>query len=479
MQPPQTIKDGANTSLPPTTDTTLLLTSTAPTEKDLVKHLEDGKVVILSEQPKTTVDTPSEKVSASLANTTEPLKKRSLPDHVKNHFEANSREFVSFARKNEKKTDLEANEDDVEKNEDEKGGDVKKEMKIEDPGSALLWDKALLEEEYPDGRVPVEVHNSFVSIPKKEDEHPSVAVFPTRVIADTPHKKEQESPVPTTQPAISVSLPQTHAETKKDSEKDVISHSIPKKPDQKAENILPTQIADSSPTPLSVLPRVEPKNIERASFLAVPKKPTQDIEQTRPTHVLPPLSENKQEEETATPVVPRIIKPHQIHLPRYGVLETNEVEPEKTAAHHFEFEIPKKNPSFTTTTGVKTTPVVPQQKDILRSPKETEMGDILKTKIIEGQMRSVFENAPTGVQTTMEKMPAKDLLSPGGSFYDPGDVWKTRLREYIVKLKWQAKTVFNNVDSTDPKEEETVLEYIKRIYPAVVRAEINENPGGS
>jgi hypothetical protein len=89
-------------------------------------------------------------------------------------------------------------------------------------------------------------------------------------------------------------------------------------------------------------------------------------------------------------------------------------------------------------------------------------------------MKSVFENAPDGVKTLMEKMPAKSIFLPNSFSDEQNNVWKNRLRDYIVKIRWESKAVLGNTSVTDPKEDETVLDYIRRIYPSVVRAEINE-----
>jgi hypothetical protein len=111
------------------------------------------------------------------------------------------------------------------------------------------------------------------------------------------------------------------------------------------------------------------------------------------------------------------------------------------------------------------------------APQGQEMGELLQKKIIDGQLRSVFENAPADVRQSLEKMLARDILSEKDILADdqnPNNVWKKRLLEYIIKLKWQGKTVFKNAVDTDPREGETALAFIQRIYPSIIKVGMKE-----
>ncbi len=101
------------------------------------------------------------------------------------------------------------------------------------------------------------------------------------------------------------------------------------------------------------------------------------------------------------------------------------------------------------------------------------MSGKLVEKIIEGQMRNVFENAPPLIQKSFEKMAVRDILqaaAPGGNIEN--DVWRKRVREYIEKLRVQARSAFPGANTTDPREGELFLDYIGRIYPIILKTEL-------
>jgi len=398
------------------TDSVPASINTIPETKTLVKNLEAGKVVVIDEKPKTTIDTSTlnketKKTGVTFPqkeNDLSPLKRKELSESAKEHFEANSAAFVAFAKQKE-------------------GGDnfEKNEKKSLVPATDL-WERALLLEEYPEGRKPIEIEpkieQSFPSVPKKSENFKG-DILPTRIISET----EKSHKTPKTEAPVSIDTKQLVPIRNIQ-----LARYIPKKPATPTKEVT---IASSLPTP--------PKKTDVPTSF-VPKKPV-DIKQ--------------------------------------NIVEKN------TKNHNFDFEIPKKQVSTiqplnedTKTEATKNHEDKKGDEAIgktyegqeLRSPNETEMSDILKEKIIEGQLKGLFENAPEGLKTTMEKMPALTVLSAENNPEDPNETWKTRLREYIIKLKWQGKTVFENTGVTDPKEDEMVIDYIKRIYPAIVRAEIKE-----
>lgn len=383
--------DSKNSLTPAKEDATLLLTTVTPKPAELLQYLEKNKVLIVDETPKTTVDsnfirTTTESIEQQ---TNDQIKKRGLPDNVREHFEENSRAFIDFAQKTEKNAN----------------------KKINEEQETNLWDNAIFFQEYPNGRKPLEIKNELSSlpfaIPKKQNSEGS-SLFPTRIGTDTQKEKEQQTEkIVPFHPIITVL--KNSEDMSKDAKNHEYSFSIPKKSETTSGAILPTQIAtdvvekNSSPK--------EAKNVVNNSVnFFVPTKPKETIRE-------------------------------QIHLPRYEA---------------------KKN-------------VTPQNIDTQKHPEGAEMSDDLKTKIIEGQLKNIFENAPEGTRATLEGMPAKMVFSTNTSAVDENEVWKIQLRDYVIKLKWQGKTVLDDTNTTNPKDNETVLDYIKRIYPAIVRAEVMEN----
>lgn len=103
------------------------------------------------------------------------------------------------------------------------------------------------------------------------------------------------------------------------------------------------------------------------------------------------------------------------------------------------------------------------------------MSETLVEKIIEGQMRGVFENAPPLLQKELEKATMREIMDPinenqTGSIEN--EVWKKRLREYLTKLHEQAVSVFLDTNTANPSDGELVLDYVKRIYPILLKAQI-------
>lgn len=135
-------------------------------------------------------------------------------------------------------------------------------------------------------------------------------------------------------------------------------------------------------------------------------------------------------------------------------------------------------PKNTLTAPLGNVPLKPKQagqlpaNNVLTPPS---MSDKLTEKIIEGQMRSVFENAPPLIQKSFEKMTVKDILEntlSGGNIEN--DVWRKRIREYIEKLRIQARPVFPDANAAEPRDGELLLEYIGRIYPSILKAELQQ-----
>lgn len=150
--------------------------------------------------------------------------------------------------------------------------------------------------------------------------------------------------------------------------------------------------------------------------------------------------------------------------------------------------IPQKPKSSdpTPTAGVSSTTALQiPKKPMVQSPKVSSepspnISDKLVEKIIEGQMRSVFENAPPLIQKSFEKMTIKEIetgSAPAGNIEN--DVWKKRVREYVKKLRVQAHSAFPGSSTMDPLEDELFLNYIGRIYPSILKAELAQQEKSS
>lgn len=109
------------------------------------------------------------------------------------------------------------------------------------------------------------------------------------------------------------------------------------------------------------------------------------------------------------------------------------------------------------------------------------MSETLVGKIIEGQMRGVFENAPPLLQKELEKTAISEILTAidenTSAHNIENEVWKKRLREYLTKLHEQAVSVFSDISGevgappAHPLEGEQVLDYVKRVYPVILKAQ--------
>jgi hypothetical protein len=272
--------DSKNDRPPVQGGTSFLLTNQMPKPEELLQHLEKNKVLIVDEAPKTIVDsTLIQATTDSIERqTNEQLKKRGLPEHVKKQLEESSQAFGNYAKETEKNANNKIN---MEKEEE-------------------LWNRAIFQEEYPDGRKPLEVkyQNPITpfSVPKKQNSEES-PLFPTRITAYT-EKEAQKGKVIPVHPIITVLKPQEYPS--KDLTNNKLSFSIPKKQESMTGNILPTQIAteviEKNPTPTVA------KNIiaEPVSFI-VPKKPMETASQ-------------------------------QIHLPRYEAKKNTETSEKNSAA---------------------------------------------------------------------------------------------------------------------------------------------------
>ncbi|MCK9351328.1 MAG: hypothetical protein WCT49_00250 [Candidatus Paceibacterota bacterium] len=384
-----------------------------PKPNEFIKNLSDGKVSIISDMQ----EVPGEARP----------RKKTLPDHVKAHFEENANAFVSYALK-------------VESDESK--------TKINEEQENEMWTRAIFFGEFPDGRTPLEIKDTELTIPKKQ-ESAAEAVLPTRINDEISSEQKQETKSAIPEHPISAIPEKPHEETE--------TLPVPKKPEPTTTPIFPRQIPSEPAEHISIPPPEEPKDISPSLFIPVPKKPDHQNNADISTQTIPDTPKVLAAEIPKPPVQdPTLIKPERIRLPRY------ESKNKKT-------ETP--------------VPVDPIPDEPIRSPfphpvaplKENEMGDILKSKIIEGQMHEVFENASNRTKMTLEKMPAKTLLLSVVSINDPDKLWKDRLQAYIIKLKWQAKTALGSSSVTDPEDYESVLDYIKRIYPAIIRAGVNEN----
>ena len=91
-------------------------------------------------------------------------------------------------------------------------------------------------------------------------------------------------------------------------------------------------------------------------------------------------------------------------------------------------------------------------------------------------MRKVFENAPPLLQKKLEKTVVQDILFDFNEKTTEGsienEVWKKRLREYLVKLSQQTMPTFSDANTMNPTEGELVLDYVKRVYPVLQKAQI-------
>lgn len=125
-------------------------------------------------------------------------------------------------------------------------------------------------------------------------------------------------------------------------------------------------------------------------------------------------------------------------------------------------------------------PVVPQ-KTVSQGPERPSapppnMSETLVEKIIEGQMRGVFDNAPPLLQKELEKAIVKEIIAPTNEKAPrdniENEVWKKRLREYLTKLHEQAVSVFPDTNMANPTEGEFVLDYVKRVYPILLKAQV-------
>ncbi|MCX6738674.1 MAG: hypothetical protein NT098_01315 [Candidatus Parcubacteria bacterium] len=185
--------------------------------------------------------------------------------------------------------------------------------------------------------------------------------------------------------------------------------------------------------------------ISEKDTVTIPKKPiTMEIESIFPNQV---LTEGSIESIKSTDA-PIEIHPKTIVLPRF---------------------IPKKQtPSPETSIQKQTTPV----------SQNSTMEETFQKKIIEGQMRGIFENAPTGTRETMEKLLATDVLSEeenSGDTQNANNIWKRRLREYITKIKRQRKIATKNLsEEIKPIENETISSFIQRIYPPIGKNEVKK-----
>lgn len=230
----------------------------------------------------------------------------------------------------------------------------------------------------------------------------------------------------------------------------VVPTIIPKKSDvQTVGTAFPSRVMDEeivSPVFHAEVPKTPPSVPVKPKMPVIPKKPP--IETVVKTNIV-----------SRSAVVP--MKPKQ---------------PTTENAHP-----PTPAPIETKISQVPTKPVVPQvpKKQETKNPLSLSpnMSETLVEKIIEGQMRGVFENAPPLLQKELEKTTVSEIMAaddqkPRGSIEN--EVWKKRLREYITKLHNQAQSVFSDANMVNPVEGELVLDYVKRIYPVLLKAQVTK-----
>lgn len=279
------------------------------------------------------------------------------------------------------------------------------------------WDKALLLGEYPpavlERQKPKRV--SFVLppslVPQKSSLQESGTAFSSRVMDE-----EVASPVP---PQIN---PQTVTTPRIQIKPVSAAPSIPKKP----QNILGDTVKE-------VVPKKEGASLFTSAIPIKPKQPPAST--TLPTNDFPP------------PVIPKA------PLPSSG-------SPVLTVPLSPKIEVSRGS-------------VAPANSSV---PPPPNMSETLVEKIIEGQMRGVFENAPPLLQKELEKTTVREIMSAAGEKGGGGnienEVWKKRLREYLTKLHEQAVSVFPDISVANPTEGELVLDYVKRVYPILLKAQV-------
>lgn len=307
-------------------------------------------------------------------NKTAPPPKRQLPDEIRAIFESNSKDFVTYAKKEEKKP-----------------------SSLNEGRILDIWDKALLLEEDPSPKKPAPF------VPKKTNSQFVGQMLPSRVMdAEVPPPVVQEKNIP--------------------------------------------------------LKRAEPLNPSPQPKVGVPAKP------------IPPATIIPQKPKTA-PSTPAVIKietvppaPMSLKIPT----KPQTIVPAKPPA------IPAKPKEEQMAPSLPQTASTDAQKEKLFVPPATNMSETLVEKIIEGQMRGVFENAPPLLQKELEKVTVREILTlpeQTTSKNLENEVWKKRLREYLTKLQEQALSVFPDTVA-NPGEEELVLDYVKRVYPLLLKAQV-------
>ena len=388
-----------------------------PDSKILLQRIEKEGVLVIKQDPEKDFDeipVPEKEEAIPEVESSEPkitisndsFPKRQLPDEIKQHFENNSASFISFARQKESSSVL---------------GDAEKQA---------LWDRALLSEEFLDGRIPLEIGDESkkgVSFVPKKPEQTLGGVFPTRVVSETLKGVDDAGMIVSRPPKNIKTVEKTGS---------AWPEYVPKKPgdvvnkEKYAVMNSAVEKSESAQSPVFEKPiHIEtPNEKEREPGLGIPKKPKTQNE---------PL-----------------------------VVSKNNT-PEKIDA----FIVAQKKALTLDDIKKETIP----EAEAIHILKKTEIGDSFEEKIIDVQMRTIFENAPGGVRSQMEKMLAKELLTEKDQNEDLNNIWKKRLRDYILKLKEQGKGVFEEVGATEPKEGETVLDYIRRIYLSIVRAEVLKN----
>lgn len=230
---------------------------------------------------------------------------------------------------------------------------------------------------------------------------------------------------------------------------------------QESGTAFPSRVMDEGVA--SPVPRAEFRVVTTPTIQIRPAATTAPIIPQKPQNALRKVPSETIPKKTAIPLfVPNIpIKPKRPESP------TNSLP----------LLVPAKNPLPPLKPAVLQTPANNPDKENHAVPPPN-MSETLVEKIIEGQMRGVFENAPPLLQKELEKMTVREIMAvtddktPRGTIEN--EVWKKRLREYLAKIHEQAISSFSDINIANPTEGELVLDYVKRVYPILLKAQVTK-----
>lgn len=201
----------------------------------------------------------------------------------------------------------------------------------------------------------------------------------------------------------------------------------------------------------------------------IPKKPQNTLKNTPNHPPTPPLSDIVSKKTTAPLTPPTIpLKPKD---PTVSILPSGNPPPSPIPPQKPEQIVPQTHVNQIT----KNLPTGPATRPATPAPN---MSETLVEKIIEGQMRGVFNNAPPLLQKKLEKATMQEIFAVTGENAPretiENEVWRKRLREYLAKLHEQAVSVFPDANTANPTEGELVLDYVKRVYPILLKAQVTK-----